>query len=298
MKSPLRWLGAKTKVLASLDPFIPHDFTTYVEPFLGGASVLLHVKQTRPKVNNFHVNDVYPALFNFWDQMQSNSVHVFQKIDQLWDIYKAGGMASQVRPDGTIDYDADGRGRRLYNFCKDVVSRSDIPKDHYDMWAACFYILNRITFSGATEAGSFSAESYAKRLTDTTYAKLKEVPPILTDNVKITNTDFSEVLNQTPDDAFVYLDPPYSNAKKLYGPSGKLHDSFNMDGHERLVSHLKQAKYRWLLTYDDSPLIRELYGFANLNEVSVVYGAGNKNIQASGKSMRKTELYITNYEPR
>lgn len=54
-------------------------------------------------------------------------------------------------------------------------------------------------------------------------------------------------------DAFIFLDPPYFTATKLYGKNGSLH-SFD---HERLAATLKGSPHRFLMTYDDCDEIRE-----------------------------------------
>jgi DNA adenine methylase len=56
---------------------------------------------------------------------------------------------------------------------------------------------------------------------------------------------------------------------------------------------MQQCPHQWLITYDDSPTIRENFFNANLFEWELQYGMNNykQNTAAKGK-----ELFISNYE--
>ena len=63
------------------------------------------------------------------------------------------------------------------------------------------------------------------------------------------------------DDVFIFLDPPYFSAMKsaLYGKNGKMHKGFD---HQRFAEVMKRCKHKWLITYDDSEYVRDLFSFA------------------------------------
>ncbi|MEM1426653.1 MAG: DNA adenine methylase, partial [Cyanobacteria bacterium P01_H01_bin.130] len=63
-KSPLRYMGGKQQYAQQLVEMLP-PCTEYREPFLGGASVLLAMRQLRPYVQCWG-NDLYPLNYNFW----------------------------------------------------------------------------------------------------------------------------------------------------------------------------------------------------------------------------------------
>jgi DNA adenine methylase len=69
-----------------------------------------------------------------------------------------------------------------------------------------------------------------------------------------------------------------------------LHKIFD---HERLSEVLKKTEHKWLITYDDSEYIRNLYSFAQIEEWNLTYGMRNvgRNSDQNGK-----ELFISNYE--
>jgi len=110
--------------------------------------------------------------------------------------------------------------------------------------------------------------------------------------VVIEKLDF-EVLMRRYDkpDGFIYLDPPYVElGTKLYD------NSFGDDEHMRLRDVLADMKALWLLSYNDHPLVRELYTNYPIMEASWSYnmtaGKTATNVCRDG-----AELIITNYEP-
>ena len=55
---------------------------------------------------------------------------------------------------------------------------------------------------------------------------------------------------------------------------------------------MKHCQHKWLITYDDSTYIRELFSFANIFPWDLTYGMQNvtENSNQKGK-----ELFISNY---
>ena len=58
------------------------------------------------------------------------------------------------------------------------------------------------------------------------------------------------------------------------------------------AENMKKCPHRWLITYDDSPKIRELFAFAKIVEWQLQYGMNNYK---QGKAAKGHELFIKNY---
>ncbi|MEM9537872.1 MAG: DNA adenine methylase, partial [Cyanobacteria bacterium P01_E01_bin.42] len=160
-----------------------------------------------------------------------------------------------------------------------------------DERAIRFFVLNRISFSGTIESGGFSKESFRDRFTYSSIERLKPLQTILK-NIKITNLDYEKIIQEPGENVFIFLDPPYLKATKsrLYGKRGNLHTSFD---HQRFANLLKDCPHQWLITYDDSPEIRENFKFAHIYEWELQYGMNNYRQKTAGKGR---ELMISNYE--
>ena len=156
--------------------------------------------------------------------------------------------------------------------------------------AVRFFILNRITFSGVVDSGGYSQSAFERRFTQSSIDRLAQLGPML-QRVKICWGDYESSLYAEGKDVFIFLDPPYWSAadSRLYGVGGELHTSFD---HERFANNMRRCNHKWLITYDDSPKIRQLFSFACITQWSLQYGMNNYK---QGKAERGQELFIKNY---
>ena len=105
----------------------------------------------------------------------------------------------------------------------------------------------------------------------------------------IENRDFEKLIKQYDcEEAFFYCDPPYS---KGCGYAVTSTEDFE---HERLRDVLKGIKGRFLLSYDDSPKIRELYKDFEMIEAERQNGINNRQGTDRTNKIYK-ELLIANY---
>ena len=134
--------------------------------------------------------------------------------------------------------------------------------------------------------GGYSQSAYEKRFTESSIERVKNISRHLS-GVKITNGDYTNTLFQDGDDVFIFLDPPYWKAtgSKLYGVRGELHTTFD---HAQFAENMKKCPHKWLITYDDSHAIRELFDFAEIQEVD----AAIRYEQLSEEECRKRERVI------
>jgi len=263
IKSPLRYPGGKSRAVDTIAKLIP-DFDEFREPFLGGGSVFVSVKQRFPN-KKYWINDLYTELYKFWEMTQKDVDGVVEKIYEWKNKY-------------TI-------GKELYQFLNENHDNfSDLER------AAAFFVYNRITFSGTTLSGGYSEGAFTGRFTESSIKRLKDLRQVINGSL-ITNYDYEEVIKKEGENVFVFLDPPYYSATKsaLYGKNGHLHKSFD---HERFAENMKKCRHKWLITYDDSEYIRDLFSFANIQSWNLTYGMRNitKNSDQKGK-----ELFISNY---
>lgn len=268
LKSPLRYPGGKSKAINQIAEYLPESFAEFREPFIGGGSVFIYLKQKFPNLK-FWINDLNQELFLFWKIAQSDLSLLVQQVHQIKDKY------------------TDGRLLFTQLTSVDVNSLNELER------AVRFFVLNRITFSGTVESGGFSQEAFHKRFTYSSIARLEQLGSILTPDIKITNLDYSNLIDAKGDKIFLFLDPPYFSAKKskLYGKSGDLHLSFD---HQIFAENLQKCHHQWLITYDDSQQIRENFKYANIYiyEWQLQYGMNNYKQKTANKGQ---ELFITNY---
>ncbi|MEH2005007.1 DNA adenine methylase [Nostoc sp.] len=265
IKSPLRYPGGKSKAINTIIRYLPSNFSEYREPFVGGGSIFIYLKQNFPKIDIW-INDINQELFLFWKTAQSSLKDLVKEVQQI----KSSS--------------SDGRSLFEKMTTVDVEQLSDFER------AVRFFILNRITFSGTVESGGYSEQAFYKRFTDSSIERLGEMKDILKD-IKITNLDYSKVLKAEGKNVLNFLDPPYLSVtkSKLYGKKGDLHLSFD---HHRFADEMRECKHDWLITYDDCINIRENFKSFYLVEWELQYGMNNYKQKSASKGK---ELIITNY---
>lgn len=85
-------------------------------------------------------------------------------------------------------------------------------------------------------------------------------------NLTIKTCDFSEALKGSHKKCFIYLDPPYvEKGSMLYK------HAMTDDDHARLAESIKLSNSRWVISYDDHPLVRRLYSDSCIKEIVVRY---------------------------
>lgn len=263
VKSPLRYPGGKSRALKHILPIIP-KFDEFREPFLGGGSVFVALKQKYPN-KKYWINDLHLNLFRFWKSCQNNTDELISIIKNWYKNFEDGNLLHKY-------------------LIQNIDEFSDVEK------GGAFFVLNRITFSGTSESGGYSSHAFKGRFTESSIERVTDLSKIL-NNVLITNEDYSKLLCEHGDNVFIFLDPPYYSASKsaLYGKNGKLHKQFD---HERFANEMKHCKHKWLITYDDSDYIRNLFSFAHIRKWNLLYGM--KNVSAKTDNIGN-ELFISNY---
>ncbi len=266
VSSPLRYPGGKSKAIEEILPLIPGDFEEYREPFIGGASIYLSVKQKYPD-KKYWINDLYSELFNFWKVCQEQPKEMMELLLKWKKEYENGKMLQQYL-------------------------RHNMHKFNNVELASAYLVKNRTSFSGFE--GGFSEISYHERFTKSNIESLRDVSEAL-QGTYITNFDYSKIVEHKPRDnikeenVFIVCDPPYYNvvSAELYGKDGSLHHFFD---HQRFANVMKNitdtTDYKWLITYDDSNTIRKLFDWANKISWNLKY--------SSRTSKMGKEIFITN----
>jgi DNA adenine methylase len=265
IKSPLRYPGGKSRALAKIEKNLPAQFTEFREPFVGGGSVFLFIRQKYPHVAIW-INDLNYDLYCFWKTAQNDNLKLTEAITKIKDDCKDGPkLFSEMRN----------------NFHADM---SEFER------AVRFFVMNRITFSGTVDSGGYSELAFHARFTHSSIKRLSYLEPLL-QNVRITNLDYRSVIQEPGEDAFIFLDPPYLVATKsrLYGRNGSLHTGFD---HVEFAEEMKKCPHKWLITYDNSPEIRMNFKASNIYEWELQYGMNNYKQE---KAEKGRELFITNY---
>ena len=228
--SGLRYPGGKTRAVRILSRYLPSTCMRMVSIFLGGGSFEIHAASQGVIVECY---DILNPLVSYWDCL----------LNRPQDLKTSVQLKHPITKDKFQNYQHQLKN----NLCSD-----DLEK------AALFFVLNRSSFSGTTMSGGFSKQAGEKRFTQSSIDRIRKNS--WSKNMSVGLRDFELVLDGLiddgliDDDLIIFADPPYVLAKKLYGING---EGQNIN-HINLMIKITKFK-KWIITYDDCPLVRELY---------------------------------------
>ena len=256
-KCLINWVGGKRLLRKTIAPLIPKDIKSYIEPFGGGGWVLFYKDRW--------------ADLEIYNDLDGRLVNLFRIVKYHPNAFKE-------------EYKYLLGSRDMFFQFLNGTFITDIQK------AVQFYFIITRSFGGkgssfgTVKKSSGGASKSQKNVLD----KIDAIHERL-DKVMIENRDFETLIKQYDfEDAFFYCDPPYSQGCGYDVTSTKDFD------HERLREVLGNIKGRFLLSYDDSPKIRELYKGFEMIEVERLNVINNRSDVENRKKIFK-ELLIANY---
>lgn len=248
----LKWIGGKRLLRKTIAPLIPEDIKTYIEPFGGAAWVLFYYKKW---ADCEIYNDLDGRLVNLFRCVKYHPCELAREMAYM--------MVSREQFLDALKFPGETDIQKAARFLF-VISRSFGAK------GGQFAIQTRQALSSA--GGIIERiEHISKRL----------------DKVAIENKSaFDLIPIYDRPDSFFYLDPVYTKGAGYKTSSAA---KFN---HAGLFELLKNIKGRFLLSYDDSPFIRDLYKDFNIMPVLRANGIScGRHIEKDYK-----ELLIANYD--
>ena len=274
LKTCLRYPGGKSKATKTLAPWYPENFKEYREPFIGGGSVAFYTTQAYPGTPIW-INDLYVPLYNFWVQLRDNGEELSERLREI---------KLKVSDFGTQDEKDDAHKKLFNQTLVDINSQEGIDR------AVSFFILNKCSFSGLTENSTFSVTASRSNFSLVGIDKLKSYSKLMKD-WKITNIDYSEVMNCPGEDVFVFLDPPYDIKDFLYGKNREMHKSFD---HDMFAKNVYECPHKFMITYNVNDRLLELYKNYELTYWKLRYSMAHRGDKGTNDNV-KTELLVTNY---
>ncbi len=270
LKTPLRYPGGKSRAITKMSRFLPEMsmYKEYREPFLGGGSVALYMTKTHPHLQIW-VNDLYEPLANFWQTLQ----------------HEADEITTRLRTFKKA-YSTPEKAKELFLESKELV---DDARASLTTRAVSFYIVNKCSFSGLTQASSFSKQASDSNFSLRGIEKLPEYAKLI-ENWKITNLSY-EKLATDDKNVFTYFDPPYEIGDKLYGKKGEIHKYFD---HDKFAANCDGQTNHQMISYNSTQVIRNRFKDWYAAEFDLTYTMRSTGDYMKEQADRK-ELVLTNY---
>lgn len=256
--TPLRYPGGKGKLASYVKSIFELNNLNdghYVEPYAGGAGVALELLMLE-FASHIHINDIDPAIHAFWHSVLNDSKALIEKI-----------LETPVNMEN-------------WYICKDIYNN---PTHHsiLDLGFSTFF-LNRTNRSGILKAGVIGGKSQSGLWTlDARYNKEELINRIrriadYRNRITLYKADaailIADLSKDLPKKTLFYLDPPYYvKGKGLY------RNFYSHEDHVKIEEALRKIKrQKWIVSYDDTPQIHEIYTGYSTKIYSLNYTAQEK----------------------
>lgn len=258
--SPLRYPGGKARLSKFLTEIIRRQSSgnkvIFVEPFAGGAGAALTLLFTK-KVDEIIINDLDPAIFALWKVIVDDTDWMINKIKQT-----------------EITIEEWRKQQAIYKS-----KTTDLRKLGFST-----FFLNRTNRSGIIEGGPIGGfEQSGEWKIDARFNKeglIKRLEDIKSNRhrISVKNLDGITLLKQiqkleSHDEYFIFLDPPYIvKGQLLYL------NHYQKKNHTKLANFLNTSILNWVMTYDDTPLVHELYSNLNIKRFDIAHTAHSRKM--------------------
>lgn len=237
-RSPLAWLGGKSRLAATILPLAP-EHTCYVEVFCGAAWLLFKKPESRSEV----INDINVDLVTLYRVVQHH-------LEELVRYFKWVLVARE-------------EFERLHRV--DPSTLTDIQR------AARFFYLQRMGFSGKVGSQTFGISTAgAPRLNLLRLEEDLSAAHLRLARVYVENMPFGELIDRYDRaGTWFYLDPPYWGCETDYGKG-----LFQRADFEVLADRLARIKGKFILSINDVPAIRKVFKRFAVRPVATSYSVG------------------------
>lgn len=269
----VKWAGGKRQIMPEIKKYVPENYDTFYEPFVGGGAVFFELAPKKAVINDYN-----SELMNVFECIKDEVK--FDKMCTELNHHEANHSEEYYYQVRNIDRDP-----KKYNKLAD-----------YKKAARTIY-LNKACFNGLYRVNSKNEFNvpFGKKEKVNTYEgqNLGVVHCILNFNdVKLLSIDFEEAVKDAKKGDFVYLDPPYDSDTSTFNDYTE--NGFNKDEQIRLAKLFKELSDRGcyvMLSNHNTILVKEMYSDYNVHIIEA-----NRNINANGKKRKKVEeVIITNY---
>jgi len=253
MIGPLSYIGGKNRLAKKIISILP-EHITYVEPFAGGAQVLFHKSPSNVEV----INDLDYDVVNFFRVCQWHYEELVRYLRFCLASRKLHELHVKTDPSTLTDIQRAGR----------------------------FFYLQKNSFGGLIVKQKFHYGVIQNpNYNPARIAEIIEQAHQRLARVQIESLPYEQILEKydRPTTLF-YMDPPYWQ-RKLYRFNFSDRDFADLD------RRLREVQGKFILSLDDHPEVRKLFGHWTLQPVQLTYTAQTK----AGK--RYGELLILNFDP-
>jgi len=299
VKPPLKWVGGKAQLLEQIFALFPTRMNNYIEPFLGGGSVLLGLLSLRQQGKiqidgNLYASDSNPNTIGLYQNIQSHCEELIDALQTIVTRYSAIQGTHVNRKATTLEEALSSRESYYYwtRFTFNGISQENKVSPR---GSAMLLFLNKTCFRGVYREGPhglnvpFEKQNQNQTIFDAVH--LRQVSELI-QGVRFTCQGFEASMAHAEQGDVVYLDPPYApeTATSFVGYNA---DGFSGEKHVLLfdMTHrLAEKRVKVIMSNADVPLVRAAFDEPYHTQVISVRRA----IHSKNPESKTNEVLITN----
>jgi DNA adenine methylase len=272
MKTFIKWQGNKSKHLNKFIQYVPEEYNTYIEPFVGSGALLLKLEPEK-----WIINDLNKDLINIWKCVKKDPEEIISNFKNYSIHLKKLSKENKVK------------------YCKEITNK--LNDMSYDIVRASNYLLLILCSYMGFLSTDMKFKSLSTEIGNNNFPFNKTQ---FFDNIinisfflnntkgKIYNKDYKYILEKAKDGDFVFLDPPYIENHN-YGFNYNKKEILNNDFLQELLKEVKKLDKRnvkWMMTQADTKEIKTLFKEYKIKKYPVYRSASKSYIN---------EILIMNY---
>lgn len=270
----VKWAGGKRQIIDKLNAYVPEEYNTYFEPFIGGGALLFELSPKKAVINDYNAElvNVYNCIKDEtkFNKMCNELNHYEAKHSEEFYYEIRNKDRDKVKFNRMADYKRAARTIYLNKACFNGLYRVN-SKNEFN-----------VPFNGKSKVNTYDIQNLGIIHSYLNFS-----------DVTILNTDFEEAVKDAKNGDFIYFDPPYDSETSTF--NSYTENGFGKDEQIRLAKVYKELANKGcyvMLSNHNTTLVKELYKDFNIHVIEA-----KRNINANGKKRGKVEeVIITNYE--
>lgn len=283
----LSWVGGKGRILDKIDVLVdrfiksrPNEKFNYVEPFVGGGSMLFHMlNKYRERLNQVIIGDSNTKLMSLYYAIQNDIDGLLSALRELQDEYN-----------DEVDESNTETRKEFYLLKRKEFNEIAWTSEEYLRGCALFLYLNRACYNGVfrvNRKGEFNTPIGTKKcshLYDSLHDTLISVNKSL-QGVSLIFDDYECMFKYyvpTSGSNLIYLDPPYKPISENSNFTRYTSEQFTDEDQMKLCTGIKALveceDVHFILSNSYCPeFFGELYSGFSMEEIEIYRGISVKN---------------------
>ncbi|MDD6827400.1 MAG: Dam family site-specific DNA-(adenine-N6)-methyltransferase [Oscillospiraceae bacterium] len=269
MNPMIKYRGGKSKEIPFFAKYIPQNYDTYYEPFIGGGAVYFHLNPLKAVIG-----DINDKVISFYSDIKINSIIARKQLSELQQIYECNQAEYEAIKADHPDDRVENKNEALYYKIRDMFNEK-IEKAYLD--SVIYFFINKTAYSGMIRynaKGEYNVpygryKNFNTNLITDTHVELLERTDIILG-------DYSLSFEKSTEKDFMFLDPPYDCIFNDYG-NLEMTNGFDETEHRRLANDYKNLSCKALMVIGKTPLTEELYGNYIVDSYAKSYAVNIRN---------------------